>query len=321
MVWSIYVGWNPWYYAKVSNVLDKWAKKYGITIELKRMAYVPSIEAFVSGQFDACVMANMDVLVSPVGSGIDCTIPIIGDYSNDNDQVITKDPNITSLSQVDKIYGVQYSVSDYLLSRGKDKGGITKSINMINTSEDELVGMFTSNPEAKTIVTWNPFVMKARGVKGAKRLFGSADIPGEIQDLLVINTKVLDQNPDLGRALVGAWYEVMGIMAKKDAKTESAIQIMAEVGGSSVLEYNNQLKTTAMFYRPTEAIDFGLSPDFAEYTRKVRNFCVKYDLLKSIKNPDDLGILLPDGSTLGSKSNVKLRFDMSYTKAAAEGKL
>ena len=43
-------------------------------------------------------------------------------------------------------------------------------------------------------------------------MFDSSQIPGEIIDLLVINTKVLADNPALGKALVGAWYEIMGIM-------------------------------------------------------------------------------------------------------------
>lgn len=322
LVWSIYVGWNPWHYAKVSNILDKWGKKYGITIEINRMAYIPSIESYVANQYDACVMTNMDLLAMPINAGIPSTVIGIGDYSNDNDGVVTKDPNITQLSQVKKIWGVQYSVSHYLLNRGEDKNNMSNTaIEIVNISEDEVINMFANNPEITTVVTWNPFLMEVLKQKGAKKLFGSSQIPGEILDLLVVNTKCIEQNPDFGRALVGAWYEVMQVMSAKDQKAEKAMEIMANAGGSSIIEFKNQLSTTAMFYKPQEAIDFSLRADFRTSMQRVRNFCVKYELLKDIKNPDDLGIQLPDGSILGSPSNVKLKFDLRFTKAAVDGKL
>ena len=34
VAWSIYVGWMPWAYAEQSGILDKWAERYGIKIEL-----------------------------------------------------------------------------------------------------------------------------------------------------------------------------------------------------------------------------------------------------------------------------------------------
>ncbi|MEE3101672.1 MAG: lipid kinase, partial [Pseudomonadota bacterium] len=34
VAWSIYVGWMPWGYMADSGVMDKWADKYGITVEI-----------------------------------------------------------------------------------------------------------------------------------------------------------------------------------------------------------------------------------------------------------------------------------------------
>jgi len=44
---SIYAGWMPWYYAKSSGIMKKWADKYNIEVDLVHMDYIPSIEAFV----------------------------------------------------------------------------------------------------------------------------------------------------------------------------------------------------------------------------------------------------------------------------------
>jgi len=46
-------------------------------------------------------------------------------------------------------------------------------------------------------------------LSGSTILFDSSDIPGEIVDLMVVNSDVLAKNPGLGNALVGAWYEIM----------------------------------------------------------------------------------------------------------------
>ena len=34
VAWSIYVGWMPWGYLEDSGIMDKWAEKYGIDVEI-----------------------------------------------------------------------------------------------------------------------------------------------------------------------------------------------------------------------------------------------------------------------------------------------
>ena len=80
-LWSIYAGWQPWDYAKFSGILDKWAAKYNCKVELIRMDYMPSIEAIVAKQADACVMTTQDALDMPAASGIGMTAIIVGDFS------------------------------------------------------------------------------------------------------------------------------------------------------------------------------------------------------------------------------------------------
>ena len=36
VAWSIYVGWMPWGYLEDSGIMDKWAEKYGIDVEIGR---------------------------------------------------------------------------------------------------------------------------------------------------------------------------------------------------------------------------------------------------------------------------------------------
>ena len=72
VAWTIYVGWMPWDYAQQSGILQKWAKKYGIEIEMVQVNdYVESINQYTAGKFDGCVMTNMDALTIPAAGGVD----------------------------------------------------------------------------------------------------------------------------------------------------------------------------------------------------------------------------------------------------------
>ena len=151
---------------------------------------------------------------------------------------------------------------------------------------------------------------------GASKLFDSSSIPGEIIDMLVVNTAVLEANPDLGKALVGAWYETMAIMSGDDEAGIAARTAMAEASGTDLAGYEKQLASTMMFYEPTDAVAFTLSPDLAETMDRVRTFSDSHGLLEG--GLDHVGIAFPDGTTLGSEGNVKLRFTADFIQMAAD---
>lgn len=323
VAWSIYAGWMPWDYAGHSGILKKWADTYGIDIELVRMDYIPSVEAYVAKQVDACVMTNMECLDMPAASGIDSTILIVGDYSNGNDAILVRD-NLTIKDLKGKTISlVELSVSHYLLARGLEMNGMKEAdVKIVNTSDSDIGPIFLSNKSQKVVVTWNPIVMEIEQTPGVSKIFTSADIPGEILDLMVVNTKTLKKHPELGKALTGAWYEIMAIMSKKGAETDKALSQMAEAAECSLTEYKAQLKTTAMFYTPEEAVKFASGGEIKKKMSFVRQFCFEHGLLgENAKSVDVVGILYPDGSIHGDPESVTFRFDTTYMKMAAEGKL
>ena len=125
VAWSIYVGWMPWDYADQSGILKKWADKYGIKIKLTQINdYVESINQYTAGEFDACVMTNMDMLTIPSAGGVDSTALIVGDFSNGNDGVVLKGKG-KKLADIkgQSVNLVELSVSHYLLARGLERSG------------------------------------------------------------------------------------------------------------------------------------------------------------------------------------------------------
>ena len=83
LAWSIYVGWMPWGYLDESGIMDEWADKYDITVEIVQINdYVESINQYTAGAFDGVSATNMDTLSIPSGGGVDTTALIIGDYAS-----------------------------------------------------------------------------------------------------------------------------------------------------------------------------------------------------------------------------------------------
>lgn len=320
VAWSHYTGWEPWAYAQQSGILKKWAGKYGIDIELTLVNdYVESINLYTGGKFDACVMTNMDALTIPAVGGVDSTAIIIGDFSNGNDGIVLKKGDAVKDLKGRSVKLVEFSVSHYLLARALELNGMAeKDVKTVNTSDADIAAVFAADPNG-AVVTWNPPLQQVRNAKGAKMVFDSSKLPGEIIDMMVVKTAAPDT---LKKALTGAWYEVMAIMSGQGKPAAEAIEFMAKNSGATVAEFKAQLATTAMFYNPAEAAAFTAGPELKKTMDHVRTFSFSKGLFgKGAKSKDFVGIAFPDGGILGEAKNVKLRFDASFMKLAAEGKL
>ncbi len=322
IAWTIYVGWMPWPYAADSGIVKKWADKYGITINVTQINdYVESINQYTAGKFDGVTLTNMDALTIPAAGGVDTSAIIMGDYSNGNDGIVLKNGKTLADIKGRKINIVELSVSHYLLARGLATVKLKEQdVKTVNTSDADIVAAFKS-PDSTAVVTWNPQLMEVKAEPGATEVFDSSKVPGEIEDLLAINTQTLKDNPDLGKALVGIWYETLAAMQDPGEKGKAAREAMAKASGTDLAGFEAQLKTTRLFATPKDALAFTTSADLTKIMDLVRTFCFEHNLLgDNVKSKDAIGIAMPAGE-LGAKDNIKLRFDPAYMQLAADGKL
>ncbi|ALR19315.1 putative urea ABC transporter substrate-binding protein [Sphingobium baderi] len=320
--WSIYAGWMPWPYAQQAGIVKKWADKYGIKINIVQVNdYIESVNQYTAGKFDGVTAANMDALTIPAAGGKDTSAIIVGDYSNGNDGVLLKGADKISAIKGRQVYLVELSVSHYLLARALASSGLAlKDVKTVNTSDADIVGAFAS-PDVTAAVAWNPQLSVMRGQAGAKQVFSSADIPGEILDLLVVDTATLKANPNLGKALAGIWYETVALMKRQDAKGKEARAAMAKLAGAKPEMFENQLSTTYLYSDPKAAVAATSSPALVTTMTRVRDFSFSKGLFKGASSADAVGMAFPGGKTLGDPGRVTLRFDDSYMKLAADGKL
>jgi ABC transporter binding protein (urea carboxylase system) len=117
-----------------------------------------------------------------------------------------------------------------------------KDIKVVNTSDADIVSAFAT-PAVTATVTWKPQLAEVTAIPKTTLVFDSSKIPGEILDLMVVNSATLKANPKLGKALVGAWYETLSVMAGKDAKATAALEAMAKASGTDLAGFKGQLAT------------------------------------------------------------------------------
>jgi len=318
--WSIYVGWMPWAYGAEQGIVKKWGEKYGIDIEVVQINdYIESINQYTAGEFDACTMTNMDALTIPAAGGVDSTALVVGDFSNGNDGVVLKGKQSLEGIKGQRVNLVELSVSHYLLARGLESVGLSeKDITVVNTSDADMVSVYTTD-DVTAVATWNPLLSEIESMPDSHKVFDSSQIPGEIIDLLVINTDTLAANPKLGKALVGAWYEIMSHMNGDKAK--DAKSYMATASGTDLAGYEAQLDSTEMFYTPAQALALTNSETLVDTMKNVAEFSFNHGLLgDGAPDAGFIGIEMPAG-IFGDSGNIKFRFNPEYMQMAADGKL
>jgi NitT/TauT family transport system substrate-binding protein len=320
--WSIYVGWMPWAYGAEQGIVKKWADKYDINIEVVQINdYVESINQYTAGEFDACTMTNMDALTIPAAGGVDSTALIVGDFSNGNDGVVLKGKQSLADIKGQNVNLVELSVSHYLLARGLESVGLSEAdVQVVNTSDADMVAVYGTD-DVTAVTTWNPLLSEITAMPDSYKVFDSSQIPGEIIDLLVVNTETLAENPALGKALTGAWYEIMALMSADGAEAEAARTYMAQASGTDLAGYDAQLASTEMFYTPTSALALTNSEQLMTTMQHVAEFSFDHGLLgEGAPDAGFIGIETPAG-VYGSEGNIKLRFDPTYMQMAADGQL
>jgi NitT/TauT family transport system substrate-binding protein len=323
VAWTIYAGWMPWPYADQAGIVKKWADKYGVKIKVVQVNdYVESLNQFSAGKVDAVTSTTMDALTVPAAGGRDSTVLMIGDYSNGNDGIILKGADQLSAIKGRSVNLVENSVSHYLLARGLEKAGLKlPDVKVINTSDADIVAAFSA-PQTTALVTWNPQLSEVKKEPGAHEVFDSSQIPGEILDTLIVDTATLKDNPNLGKALTGIWYETLAVMMRDDDQGKAARAAMAKLSGTDLAGFESQLKTTHLFVDPKDAAAFTTDPALVTATDRVRHFSFEHGLFgQAARSVDDIGISFAGGKVLGSPDNVKLRFDPTFMTLAANGQL
>ena len=101
----------------------------------------------------------------------------------------------------------------------------------------------------------------------------------------------LAANPAFGKAVVGAWYEVMAILASDTAEGAKARAMLGEASGTDQAGYESQLKGMKMFWTPADSLAFITSAEAFAAMDSVRRFSFAHGLLgEGADSADFIGI-------------------------------
>jgi NitT/TauT family transport system substrate-binding protein len=95
---------------------------------------------------------------------------------------------------------------------------------------------------------------------------------------------------------------------------------MAKLAGTTPEVFDSQLATTFLYDDPKAAVAATGSPGAGHHDDRVRDFSFSKGLFKGASSADAVGMAFP-AARRWAMQHVTLRFDDSFMKMAADGKL
>ena len=318
--WSDYSGALPWGYAAQQNVVARWAKKYGISIDVVRVDNSSDAATqYAAGQFDGCTMNALEALTVPAAAGIDTTALLLGDFSAGNDSVLLRGGSGRAQDLKGKTVQVQKnSMAHYVLVRALESVQLNEEDVTLAPLTD--AGAAFAGGSADAVAISNPALAPLQ-TSESTLVFSSHRLPGEVVHLFAVNTDTLRANPALGRALTGAWFELMKRMSASDEKGAATLAAIAKSTGTDLTAYQDQLSKTRSFYTPRSAVAFAESPALPAAMQRLTDFAFSHGMLGKATSAQSIGVSFANGVVNGSPANIKLRFEPAFMQVAADGKL
>jgi NitT/TauT family transport system substrate-binding protein len=309
---SPYPAWYVWYIAEEEGMF----KKAGLDVKLVYFpVYSDSLQAFNTGKIDMLNIATCDT-IAPYNSGIDFKIILINDNSNGADGLVAKQKYATIADLKGQKVVTEYgTIEHFFLLKALEHAGLSADdIQYTNmTVNDSGTAMVAGTVEAACV--WEPSLTIALN-KGVNRLlYSSAETPGLIPDLVIVNGKLLKNNRDDLLKIMQVWYDCLEFY---NENPEKAVADMAKHAEVSVPEMKQMMAGSKLF---------SIQDNLAAMTQKQDNYAyLPYTItetakfLKSVKmvddvpaNPDDL----IDSSLMKELSKTREDFPAPDTKALA----
>lgn len=144
--------------------------------------------------------------------GVGLKIVAVTDFSNGADGIVSR-PSIRTIRD---LAGARVAVeigtlTHFLLIRALERTGLTgDDVKLSNLSTEEAV-IALEEERIDAAPLWEPFLSKAIA-KGGHLLFTSAEIPGEILDVVAVRSSFLSEEPQYVQLLVNGWEKGLSLL-------------------------------------------------------------------------------------------------------------
>lgn len=284
--------------------------KYGVDVVIQAKDYDSCLTEFANGACDAVCMTNIDSLNPAMGRACTAICPTSNSVGADKVIAVGVD-DIDGLKGL-TVYGLSKSVSEYTWIRGLEQSNKNPTeFSFLNLDPGAAaIALQNSSGEVKAICVWNPFAMQTlRKAQGAKEIYSSDLIPGEIIDQIVIGNDSLARpgGEAFATCLCDIQYTVCDKLWSSDMAVQNATRtaLKEDFAPSLTLEDMEIILTETSFYPSAETgIALYTSAEFKTDMDTVVTTCQTIGVLEVGKSP-----------TIGYDSgNNQLTFSTKFMK-------
>ncbi len=210
------VGINPWPgYAPLFLAADKgFFADEGVEVELVELSSLADVRrAFERGQIDGMASSLVEVLDADRNGELRPVIALVADYSNGADVILAK----RSLTDIAALKGQRIglepgSLNRFILARALAHGGLTMDdVEIVSLPQVGLQEAVEAGA-VDAVVTYPPISTGIEQTGLLARLFSSAEIPGEVADVVSFNRETASRRSSDIDAFVRGWGRAVEAM-------------------------------------------------------------------------------------------------------------
>ncbi|TAE80371.1 MAG: nitrate ABC transporter [Oscillatoriales cyanobacterium] len=193
------------------------------------------VRAYRNGEIEAAGISIDQALVL-AATNPDVKIVVVMDFSNGGDVILSKPeiPNLPGLKS--RPVGVESTaLGAFIITRALEQKGMSpKDIKIVSLGVSEHERAFKDG-KVDAVVTFGSARTKLLAA-GAKQLFDSSQIPGEIVDVLIVREEVINKQPKALQALVDGRFRALDYLTKNPQDAASRIAPRTGVTPDQFLE-------------------------------------------------------------------------------------
>ena len=227
---NVWIGSEPLYLARELGRLDPAAVQL---VEYPSASEV--LRAFRNQAIDGMVI-SLDELFGLAVDGLQPRIILVVDVSHGADVVVGRRGMRTMHDLKGKSVAVESSaLGAFVLSRALALNGMQASdVNVVHLESNEQPSAFEKG-QVDGAVTFDPY--RAQFLRaGAKTLFDSTQIPGEIVDLLAVRATFLEKHPKPIQALLAGWFGAIDYMKSEPKDAARRMGMRQQTTGEQFLQ-------------------------------------------------------------------------------------
>jgi NitT/TauT family transport system substrate-binding protein len=238
-----WIGYGPFWIADEQG----FDTDHGVDIELVNFSTDQDLESgFASGKFAAANGAN-NTWIRNADLGLDFRIVLMEDVSLEADAVVSCNPDIQSIEDVEgaKVAFEEFSVSDVLFRYALNEAGVDfDTIDYVPIPAAD-AGTAAVAGRVDVAVTYEPYLQAAvQEGEDCEIIYTAGENPGLISDALAINTEFAESNPEAVVGVLQAWGDAIDYYNENTAEGQA---IIAENVGSKPEELGTTFKGVELF--------------------------------------------------------------------------